>query len=430
MESLTHEAENYFEAEYGVVGCLLSDNSLIAEIDLSPLDFHDQGAAQIFGVMKTLEFQRKPFDVFTVSEALTAKTGKDWIVVVAEAAKNAPSGRNIKLYAEHVKRYRRNREVRRIANYLIDEIMVNEGAVDNAISDLMQLNNPTRQTVYTMKEALKQAYDHLVEVNGGGGLVGIPTGFRDLDEQLGGYHPSDLIVIGARPAMGKTSFLLNSSLACGVGCGIQSAEMSAFQLAMRTLSTKAHVNSNKMRSADFDGEDWMKISNAFTQMVDLPIFIDEEPSPTIGEVQRRARMLKQKFNINIMFVDYLQRLRGNNSKDSRIDQVSEIARGLKSLARELNIPVVALAQVNRSVEARTDKRPFMGDLANSSEIEKEADVVAMLYRDEVYNHDSPEAGIAELNIEKNRHGPTGQIRLSWIAKYMQLADLTQMWGER
>lgn len=430
MESLTHEAENFLEAEQGVLGAILADNSLITEIDLSPLDFHDQGMSQIFGVMKALEFQHKPFDVFTVADALAAKTGKDWTITVATIARNVPTGRNIKTYAEHVKRYRKNREVRRIGRMLIDEILTDDTAIDTAISELMQLNNPAKQTVYSMKEALKQAYDHLVDVNNGGGLVGVPTGFRDLDDQLGGYHPSDLIVIGARPAMGKTSLLLNSALTCGVPCGIQSAEMSAFQLAMRTLSTKAHVNSGKMRSADFDGEDWTKISNAFSQMVDMPIFIDEEPSPTIGEVQRRARMLKQKYGIKAFFVDYLQRLRGNNDKHSRIDQVSEIARGLKSLARELNIPVIALAQVNRAVDSRPDKRPYMGDLANSSEIEKEADVIGMLYRDDVYNPDSADAGTAEINIEKNRHGPTGQIRLAWIAKYMQLADLTHMWGSR
>lgn len=427
MENLIHEAENFLEAEQAVIGGLLADNSLITEVDLTPFDFHDQSMAQIFGVMKALERDEKPFDVFTVADALAARTGKDWTVTVAQIARNTPSAKNIKTYAGHVKRYRKNREVRRIGRMLIDEILTDDSAIDTAISELMQLNQPVKQTVYTMKEALKLAYDHLVEVNNGGGLVGIPTGFTDLDEQLGGFHPSDLVIIGARPAMGKTGLLLNSSLSCGVPCGIQSAEMSAFQLAMRTMSTKGRVNSHKMRSADFDGEEWARIGSAFKEMVDLPIFIDEQPSPTIGEVQRQARMLKQKYDIKIFYVDYLQRLRGNNDRENRIDQVGEIARGLKSLARELNIPVVALAQVNRAVDTRPDKRPFMGDLANSSEIEKEADVIMMLYRDEVYNDDSPDTGIAEINIEKNRHGPTGQIRLAWIAKYMQFADLVQRW---
>lgn len=420
--------ESFLEAEQNVIGALLLDNSLIAEIDLTPMDFCDSGMAQIFAAMRGLELVRKPFDLFTVSDALATKTGKDWTVTVAQIAKNTASTKNIKVYADYVKKYRRNREVRRIGQMLVDGVATDETIVDQAISELMQLDTTNKTTVYTMKEALKLAYDHLVEVHNSGGLVGVSTGFKDLDFLLGGFHPGDLVVIGARPAMGKTGLLLNSALTCGVSCGIQSAEMAAAQIATRSLSTNGKVNSMKMRSAGFDDLEWARIGQAFKSMVDMPIVIDDQSSPTIAEVQRQARKFKQRNGIEIFYVDYLQRLRGNNSKASRIDQVGEIAHGLKSLARELEIPVVALAQVNRDVEKRADKRPFMGDLANSSEIEKEADVIMMLYRDEVYNEDTQFKGIAEINIEKNRSGPTGGISLAWIADYMKFADLAERYS--
>lgn len=421
--------EAFLEAEQAVVGGLLLDNSKIAEIDLTPFDFCDQALSQIFGAMVQLEGSGQPFDIWTVSDELSRTTGKDWAVTVAQIAKNTASASNIEIYAQHVKRYRRAREARRIASELSDNIALDEGAVDVAISELMALDTQTVQTTYTLKEALKMAVDQIDYVHKSGGkLTGVTTGLIDLDECLGGWQKSDLCIIGARPAMGKTGLLLGAALDCGVPAGVVSSEMSAEQLATRAISNYGRVDSQRVRTANLDDDDWVKLSNAIGMMNDKPVLIDEKSSPTIGEVQRWARKMKQKHGIKILFVDYLQRLRGNNPRDSRIDQVSEIARGLKTLARELDIPVVALAQVNREVERRTtDKRPLMGDLANSSEIEKEADEIIMLYRDEVYNEDSQDKGVAELNIEKNRHGPTGLVRVAWMAKYIKFENLVQRW---
>ncbi len=423
--------DNFLEAEHSVIGALLLDNSKIADIDLTPLDFCDDSLGQIFGAIRNLEAKNQPFDVFTVSDELNRTTGRDWVVMVASIAKNATSAVNAHIYAGHVKRYRRYRDARLIAQQLQRDIGQDDGAIDRAIAELMALDTQAKQTTYSMRETVKQAVDYVDEVNKKGGVItGIHTGLKELDHQIGGYQDSDLLVLGARPAMGKTGFLLSSALACGVPAAIISAEMSAMQLGFRAISNAGKVDSQLLRTANLDDTDWPKISAAVHRLVDLPIWIDDRSSPTIAEVQRWARKMKQKHGIKILFVDYLQRLKGNNPRMGRVDQVGEIVLGLKSLAKELNIPVVALAQVNRDVEKRPDKRPQMGDLANSSEIEKEADEIIMLYRDEVYNEDSEDKGVAEFIFEKNRHGPTGTVRAAWIPQYMLFADLAVQWHEQ
>lgn len=423
--------DNFLEAERAVIGGLLLDNSRIAEIDLSPLDFCDRSMGQIFGAMRQLNGESKPFDTVTVPLELSRTTGKDWDAVVCTIAANTASSRNVATYAEHVKRYRRNREARRIAEELAKGVGVDGAAIDRAITELMALETQAQQTTYTLREATKQAIDEVDKVwKTGGKLTGVPTGLSDLDAAIGGYQDGDLFVLGSRPAMGKTGYLLTSALATGVSCGIVSAEMSAKQLALRGLSTAGRVDSQKVRTAKLDADDWVLLTNGAIILAEKPVIIDDRSSPTLAEVQRWARKVKQVHGMKILFIDYLQRIKGNNPRDSRIDQVSEIARGLKTLARELNIPVVALAQVNRDVERRTDKRPMMGDLANSSEIEKEADEIVMLYRDEVYNEDSEDKGIAEFNIEKNRHGPTGMIRAAWVGNFIKFEDLTRNWHEQ
>lgn len=425
------DIESFLEAEQAVIGGLLLDNAKITDIDLTPFDFCDKSMAQIFGAMRQLESSGQPFDLFTVSDELSRTTGKDWHVVVATIARNSASAVNVEIYAEHVKRYKRNREARRIASELSSNVGVDSEAIDRAIAELMALDTQAQQTTFTMKEATKLAIDYIEQVHKSGGkLTGIPTGLEDLDAAIGGYQNSDLFILGARPAMGKTGFLLSSVLSCGVSAGVVSAEMAAAQLSLRAISTQGRVDSQKVRTANLDEEDWTRLTSGAIQIGEKPILIDERSSPTIGEVQRWARKAKHKNDIKILFVDYLQRLRGNNSRASRIDQVGEIAIGLKTLARELNIPVVALAQVNRAVEGRPDKRPLMGDLANSSEIEKEADEIVMLYRDEVYNEDSDQKGIAEFNIEKNRHGPTGMIRAAWLPKYIKFENLAIQWHQQ
>lgn len=424
-------SDNFLEAEHAVIGGLLLDNSRIADIDLTPLDFCDAGMGQVFGAIRQLEGKNQPFDVFTVSDELKRTTGRDWVMTVATIQRNAVSAVNVHLYAQAVKRFRRNRDARIIAQQLQKDIGQDDGAIDRAIAELMALDTAARVTTHSMRDALKQAVGYIDAVHKKGGtLTGIPTGLKELDVCIGGYQDSDLLVLGARPAMGKTGFLLSSVLAGGVAAGIMSAEMSAMQLGLRAISNYGKVDSQLLRTANLDETDWPKINAAVHRLTELPIWIDDRSSPTIAEVQRWARKMKQKHGIKILFVDYLQRLKGNNPRMGRIDQVGEIVLGLKSLAKELNIPVVALAQVNRDVEKRPDKRPQMGDLANSSEIEKEADEIIMLYRDEVYNEDSDDKGIAEFNFEKNRHGPTGTVRAAWIPQYMLFADLAVQWHEQ
>lgn len=420
--------DSYFEAEYRVIGALLQDNSLLAEVDLTPFDFCDGVMGQVYAAIRNLDRERKPFDVFTVGEELERTTNRDWIPTIASIVKDCPSIRNVGTYAEYIKKYRRNREARDIANRLLDDIGSDEGAVDRAISELMGLDHQKDQTLFTMKEAAEIAYKQLCDTHSTSGkLMGVSTGLKDLDASLGGFQRGDLVIVGARPAAGKTAFLLNCAIRAQVCSAIQSAEMSAGQLAQRSISNVGSIDSWNLRTAELDEDEWTRVSNAFGRLVDLPIHIDDRASPSIVEVQRLARKLKQKFDIQIFYLDYLQRITGSNVRAPTVEQVTEVAKGLKTIAKELQIPVVALAQVNRSVEQRQNKRPLMSDLSDCSQIEKEADEILMLYRDEVYNEDSEDKGIAEINIVKNRHGPTGSVRVAWTGPYLRFSDLSP-WG--
>ena len=238
----------------------------------------------------------------------------------------------------------------------------------------------------------------------------------------GGFHDTDLIVVGARPAMGKTALLLNFMLNADVSSGFISTEQSSMQVGLRLMCIQGGVNGSKLRSGNFNENDWSAVNSSMAYLSQKNIFIDEETRPTIAEVSRQARRWKQQYGIKALWVDYIQRIEGTDSRAPKVERVEEVVKGLKSLARELELPVVALSQVNRNVDARTDKRPSMGDLSDSSAIEKEADQVIMLYRDEVYNDKTDSPGVAELIIEKNRHGPTNYIRLGWTGENFRFKE--------
>lgn len=420
--------DNFQEAECAVIGGLLIDNSKVLEIELLPAHFGDGSLGVIYESIQSLDRLGKPFDVFTVSSELARTTGKDWTATVAQIARNTASARNVVEYASQVKRFHRNRSVRRICTELLETVSAESGAVDKAIGCLMSLDETNRNTSYSMREVVTQAADEIERsLKSDGGLPGISTGFIDFDESFGGYQKGDLFILGARPAMGKTGFLLSSLLNCKVPAGVISAEMSATQIGLRAISSSGRIDSQNLRTANLTEQEWALMGKAVAYLSELRIVINDKSSPTIGEVQAWVRKMKHKAGIEILFVDYLQRLQGNNPKLSRVEQVGEIAIGLKTIARELGIPVVAMAQVNREVEKRDNKRPQMGDLANSSEIEKEADVIVMLYREEVYNPSTERSGVAELRVEKNRHGPTGLIELNWISEYILFEDLVHKW---
>jgi replicative DNA helicase len=261
-------------------------------------------------------------------------------------------------------------------------------------------------------------------------ITGLPTGYEGLDEIMSGLQPSSLVVVGARPAMGKTAFALGmaSHAALEVGRPVLffSLEMSHLEITQRILSAEARVDSTKMRNGRLAEADWTKLSHAIGRLAEAPLFVDDDPQTTIMEIRSKARRLKSREgDLALVVVDYLQLMTGRTSAENRQVEISEISRGLKILARELEVPVVALSQLSRQLEMRADKRPMLADLRESGAIEQDADVVMFLYRDEIYNADSPDRGTAEVLISKHRSGPTGMDRLAFLDHYTRFANMAR-----
>ncbi len=417
-------------AEWAVVGGLLLDNSKLAELDLVGDDFLDAKYRQVFEAVCDLVAAQEVADVITVAEKLERETGrKNWLPILGEIAKNTWSTANISSYAKIVKEEARKRRAVEIANRLRDDVGRGLGAVDEAIRDLMQLNTTRKNYECSISQALTAAVDMMDEAaHTEGKIVGITTGLEDLDNCIGGFQNTDLYVIGARPAMGKTAFLLNCANAANVPAGIISSEQGREQVGLRLIAIDGRVSAHRMRVADLETNEWNKVTRTVSELANKRVWINDQPGPTIEQVIRQARKWKFQHDIKILYLDYIQRIKADASLP-RHEQVGAIAMALKELARELEIPVVALAQVNRSVEARPNKRPYMSDLKDSGAIEQEADNIMTLYRDEVYNPESKDKGIVEIAVMKNRHGPTGLIRAVWNAEFMRFEDFeAQRWG--
>jgi replicative DNA helicase len=260
-------------------------------------------------------------------------------------------------------------------------------------------------------------------------VTGVPTGFLDLDRMTAGLQPSDLIIVASRPSMGKTAMVLNVAqyvaLQANTGVGIFSLEMSKEQLVMRMLCSEARVDNAKVRTGYLGERDFPRLAMAAGRLAEAPIFIDDTPAQNVLEVRAKARRLKREANIGLVIIDYLQLMRGLTAQENRTQELSEISRSLKSLAKELNVPVVALSQLNRQVEQRADKRPMMSDIRESGALEQDADVIMFIYRDEVYKPDSQDEGVAEVIVGKQRNGPTGTVRLAFRREYTRFDNLVE-----
>lgn len=315
----------------------------------------------------------------------------------------------------------RQRKARQIGAALIES--KDPAALDTAIADLMALHATEQQHEFTAREAAKTAFSELHRIyEAGGKLSGITTGLVDLDDKLGGLHPGDLIVVGGRAAMGKTSFLIGMARAAAESCpvGMISGEQPVEQVSLRMVSAAANVKAQTFRTAQFSEEEWQRVYTGFQSVSSLPMWFLDRSAPTLAEVVRVTRRWVHQHGIKALYVDYLQRIVGEG--DRKFEQVGNVARGLKNLARDLNIPIIVLAQVSRAVENRKESIPRMGDLSDSSEIEKEADQIIMLYREGYYDIDADQ-GVARVIIEKNRHGPTGFMETAWRGETMTFHDL-------
>lgn len=399
--------------EQAVLGALINGG----DINLTGLlqaDFERKDHQAIFGAIESLESENKPIDLITVCDALSEKYSQDVVEYAQNLAENVPGASNLKAYANQVKEKRNKRRVQEIALSLGENL-----DPDWAIKELMALNIQSRNYECSSVELTKAALESMEDME-----RGVPSGLADLDFRLGGFFPGDLIVIGARPRMGKTAFMLSLLANCKVPAGVQSTEQGRAQIGQRLISLIGSVSAHKMRLKKLSEQDWEKVSEAASKLGQATFWINDQSGPSIADIERQARAWKHNHDIQILFVDYIQRIKGDK-KLPKHERIGDVAQSLKEVARELNIPVVALAQVSRDVEKRENKRPHISDLSDSSEIEKEADQVLTLYRDEVYDEESTHKGIAEISVEKNRHGPTGFIRVHWHDEFMKFGNLLE-----
>jgi replicative DNA helicase len=423
------------ESEQAVLGGLLLDPSALAKVSLSDSDFYRRDHQLIYRAVCELDAQGKPYDAVTLADWFAGQGLAEHVAggaYLIELVSGTPSAANITAYAATVREKAHKRQQIEIGTALVNAAFgagKPQESADEAIRELMAQSKSEQACEFTLKQALKQAWDDVEDAYlHKGELRGIPTGFARMDKRIGGWHKGDLIFIGARPSMGKTALMVNLALTAakaGHMAGVISGEQSAMQLGQRSIAVGGHVHAEKMRNGDIDEEAWGLLHEAMKTQGAYKIRIFDRSAPTLDDIARMARKWKQEYGLAVLFVDYLQRIRYPKAQ-SRIDEVSEVARGLKTLARDLDVPVVCLAQVKAEVDKREDKRPGLGDIANSDEATREADLIAFLYRGEVYD-DNAERGLAELNVEKYRHGPTGQFKLAFSAETMRFHDLADSW---
>ena len=419
--------DNILDAECYVLGAMvIGGEKAIAKVaHLQPEHFTDIRHRWLFGVLMALNADRTPTDIVTIHHYLVKRhgeRGREAAVYADEIYNATPGAANIANYAKILVERHTERQTREIANTLSDN-PTQEGAQE-AMRALLALAQTDQAREHTMRQAVKAAWEDIEAAFAGGGkLRGITTGLPELDDYLGGFHPGDLIIIGARPAMGKTALLLSMAQAADAPRGFVSAEQSSGQIGQRAISMTSRIPVSVLRAGQIGEEDFPLCSAAIGMLTQQDCVIYDKPAPTLAEVVHVARRWKVERGIQILYVDYVQRIKHGNAKQPRNERVAEVAEGLKELARELNIPVVALSQVNRAVDERNNKRPGMADLSDSSALEKEADQVIMLYRDEVYFPDSAFRGTAELILEKNRHGGIGMIRVAFNGPIVTFSGL-------
>lgn len=426
------------EAEQAVLGGLmLAPESLGRVADkLSDADFYRRDHQLIYRAICELDRSNQPYDAVTLGEWFESQGMAEHVeggAYLIELASTTPSAANIVAYAQIVRDKSTLRQMIEITSAATSCGFNPDGRdtpeiLDEVIRSLMSLSKLEQKCEFTLTQALKQAFDDALDAHQHQGqLRGVTTGYTRMDDRLGGWHPGDLIFIGARPSMGKTALMVNLAINAaskGHAVGVISGEQSAMQIGQRSISSHSGVHAELMRNGHIEEEQWPRLNASTKSLMERKVFLYDRSAPTLDEIARVARRWKQEHGIKVLFVDYLQRVRFPKAQ-GRIEEVSEVARGLKTLARDLDIAVVCLAQVKAAVDNYPDKRPGLGDIANSDEATREADMIMFLYRDEVYFDDTPDKNIAELNVEKYRHGPTGRFRLRFDGATMRFSNLEE-----
>ncbi len=429
------------EAEQSVLGTiLLSDHSLSTVLELLVSnDFYKDNHKIIFEAMILLFEKNEPQDILTVSNQL-----KDFnqleqaggIGYLSTLTSIVPVTANLFHYAKIIRQKAVLRNLISVNTDIASRCYEEQGDIDTLVDEAEQAifeiaRSKSDKSFVPLKSIVPEAFKTVEMLFGRKEqITGVPTGFPELDKMTAGFQPSDLIILAGRPSMGKTAFAMNiaqnAAIFQNTGIAVFSLEMSKEQLTMRLLCSTGLVDSQRVRTGRLHDDDWPKLSRAVGMLTEAPIYIDDTPAISVLEMRAKVRRLAAQYPLGMIIVDYLQLMRGRNSTENRTQEISEISRSLKAMAKELKVPVVALSQLNRSLESRPDKRPMMSDLRESGAIEQDADVICFIYRDEVYNkaEDNPSKGIAEIIIGKQRNGPTGTVKLTFIKEHTMFENLS------
>ena len=428
------------EAVQAVLGGLMLDNQgwdRIADI-ISDNDFYRHDHRLIFRAIENLSANNSPFDAVTVSQMLKTHEHLEeagGLAYLGELVRDTPSAANLKAYAEIVRERSVLRQLIEVGTEIADSAFRPEGRESKEILDhaeqlvfqIAEQGERGRTGMQSIKTLLAKAVDRIDTLyQQDDPITGVPTGFSEFDEMTSGLQSSDLIIVAGRPSMGKTTFAMNLAEHAAIKhrkpVAVFSMEMPGEQLAMRLMSSLGRIDQHKVRTGRLDDDDWARLTSAMGILADAPLFIDDTPALNPTELRARARRMAREHGLGMIVIDYLQLMQSGSGSENRASEISEISRGLKALAKELKVPIIALSQLNRSLEQRPNKRPVMSDLRESGAIEQDADVIVFIYRDEVYNEDSPDKGIAEIIIGKQRNGPIGKVRLTFLGQYTRFEN--------
>lgn len=424
------------EAEQAVLGAVIIDSDVLISVmeKIEANDFYKTTHQMVFQVMIELVEEQEPVDMVTVTARLKDKDQLEevgGVSYLSELAKAVPTAANVDYYAAIVEEKSMLRRLIRTATQIVSSGYASDEDVTSLLSDaeqrILEISSEKSSSGFTpIRDVLMDVFEQIETLyNSKGGINGIPSGFIDLDQMTSGFQKNDLIIVAARPSVGKTAFALNIAQNVGVRSketvAIFSLEMSAAQLVQRMISSESNVDSSRMRTGYLENEDWQKITMAIGSLSEANIYIDDSPSITVMDIRAKCRRLKREHGLGMIVIDYLQLIHGRGG-DNRQQEVSEISRTLKAIARELEVPVIALSQLSRGVEQRQDKRPMMSDLRESGSIEQDADIVAFLYRDDYYDQESEKKNIIEIIISKQRNGPVGTVELVFLKNFNKFVN--------
>lgn len=431
------------EAEQAVLGGLMLAPEAYDRINdkLTANDFYRRDHQLIYRAIAELAERSRPFDAVTLGEWFESQGQMDLVAggaYLVELASTTPSAANITAYAEIVRDKAVMRQLIEVGTDIVNDAFQPEGKesdemlaiAEQKVFAIAEQGARGRTDFVAMNDALKDAFEVLrIRSESGGTVTGLPTGYTEFDMMTAGLQPTDLVILAARPAMGKTTFALNiaeyAAIKSKKAVAVFSMEMSAGQLAMRLISSVGRINATRLRTGSLEDEDWSRVTSAIRILKDqAKVFIDDTPGLSPDVLRSKARRLKREHDLGLIVIDYLQLMSVPGNSENRATEISEISRSLKGLAKELNVPVLALSQLNRSLETRTDKRPVMADLRESGAIEQDADMIVFIYRDDYYNKEtSPDKGLAEIIIGKQRSGPTGSCKLRFFGEYTRFDNL-------